>query len=125
MSWPGPHLWKSCSPSVDNFSPVFLQFVAKKEKISEREAGIKLLKSIPGVKPASQVKAKAPEPKPVLTSAQSAALLQRVEANLAGGLPNLAPQKVNLAPVSKGVHGRNRINGSHIEIITRLRTCAR
>ncbi len=57
-----------------------LQFVAKKEKISEREAGIKLLKSIPGVKPASQVKAKTAEPKRTLSSAESAALLQRVVA---------------------------------------------
>ncbi|MGO8680135.1 MAG: CHC2 zinc finger domain-containing protein [Limisphaerales bacterium] len=55
-----------------------IQFVAKKEGIGEREAAVKLLGSVPGVRPASAVAA--PAPKAQLSPGESAKLLQRVAA---------------------------------------------
>jgi DNA primase catalytic core len=56
-----------------------IQFVAKKEGISEREAAIKLLGSVPGVKVAARV-ASPPLPAPQLSPGEAAKLLQRVAA---------------------------------------------
>lgn len=59
-----------------------IQFVAKKEGISDREAAVKLCQGIPGVKSASELKpanADAPKPAvPALSPAETTRLLQRV-----------------------------------------------
>lgn len=62
-----------------------IQFVAKREGISDREAAMKLCQAIPGVKPASTLKPASadapPAPKPavpVLSPGETARLMQRV-----------------------------------------------
>ncbi len=56
-----------------------LQFVARKEGITEREAGLKLAKATPGVTTATKLMPPAEdEPKKVLEPGQAASLLQRV-----------------------------------------------
>jgi DNA primase len=58
-----------------------IQFVAKKEGISERDAAMKILGAVPGVQPASQVvapPATITETPPGLTAAEDSLLLQRV-----------------------------------------------
>jgi DNA primase catalytic core len=58
-----------------------IQFVARKEGIGEREAAIKLLGAVPGVRPASAVTAPpTSEPRAQLSPGESAKLLQRVAA---------------------------------------------
>jgi DNA primase catalytic core len=59
-----------------------IQFVARKEGISEREAAVKLLGSVPGVKVAARVAAPpaTTAPAPQLSPGESAKLLQRVAA---------------------------------------------
>jgi DNA primase catalytic core len=54
-----------------------IQFVARKEKITDREAALKLCQSIPGVKLAS-ASAQAQPAKPTLSAAETTRLLQRV-----------------------------------------------
>jgi DNA primase len=60
-----------------NASGNVIQFVAKKEGISEHDAGVKLLGSIPGVTPASSLP-QPPAAAKVLNPAEAAALLLRV-----------------------------------------------
>lgn len=56
-----------------------IQFVAKKEGISDREAAMKLCQTIPGVKPASTLKpAPTPTAAPVLSPGETTRLMQRV-----------------------------------------------
>jgi DNA primase catalytic core len=55
-----------------------IQFVAKKEGISERQAALKLLTATPGVKRASQVTAPPAKAAPVMKPGEQEALLQRV-----------------------------------------------
>ena len=55
-----------------------IQFVAKKEGISERQAALKLLTATPGVKVASQVTAPPAKAAPVMKAGEQEALLQRV-----------------------------------------------
>src|SRR5207253_9204266 len=57
-----------------------IQFVARKEGISDREAALKLCQAIPGVSKASQMKPEAPIESPKLAPAETARLLQRVTA---------------------------------------------
>jgi DNA primase catalytic core len=52
-----------------------IQFVARKEGISDREAALKLCQTVPGVKAASALK---PSTAPALSPAETARLLQRV-----------------------------------------------
>jgi DNA primase len=55
-----------------------IQFVAKKEGLTDREAAVKLLSKVPGVKPASKVAAPPAQPSVPVPPPNPAALLQRV-----------------------------------------------
>jgi DNA primase catalytic core len=55
-----------------------IQFVARKEGISDREAALKLCQAVPGVKPASTLKPSTAPAMPALSPAETARLLQRV-----------------------------------------------